>query len=124
MATLFVWLALFAQQPAAQQAPQEPPEEDESSRPKEYAFNPLQAAKEFNIGAYYAKKNSWKAAAGRFEEATRWNPSFGDAYLRWAEALERLGQRDKAKVVYSKFLEAAPDHKRAVEIKKKVGAKS
>lgn len=114
---------MWAQQPAAQQAPQEPPEEDAGDRPKEYAFNPLQAVKEFNIGNYYFKKGSFKAAALRYEEATRWNPGYGDAYLRWGEALEKLNQKEKAKGAYAKFLEVAPDHKRAAEIKKKLGAK-
>ena len=31
----------------------EPPEEDDSSKPKEYAFNPLQASKEIQVGEMY-----------------------------------------------------------------------
>lgn len=93
-------------------------------RPKEYAFNPIQATKELTIGNYYFKKGSFKAAALRFEEATKWNPGYGDAYLRWAEALEKLNQRAKAKTAYQKFLEVEPDHKKAAEVKKKLGAKS
>ncbi len=117
-------LALAQQEKPQQTPPQEPPEEDATDRPKEYALNPLQAVKEFNIGNYYLKKGSLKAAAGRYEEATRWNPTFGDAYLKWAEVLERLRQQDKARDVYGKFLEMAPDHKRAVEIKRKLGKKA
>ncbi len=124
MAPLVLFLALWAQQPAAQQAPQEPPEEDVGERPKEYAFNPIQATKELTIGNYYFKKGSFKAAALRFEEATKWNPGYGDAYLRWAEALEKLNQRAKAKAAYQKLLEVEPDHKKAAEVKKKLGAKS
>jgi tetratricopeptide (TPR) repeat protein len=123
VAPLVLFLALWVQQPPAQQAAQEPPEEDESLRPKEYAFNPLQATKELAIGNYYFKKGSWKAAALRYEEATRWNPGYGDAFLKWAEALEKLNQKEKAKGVYGKFLAVAPDHKKAGEIRKKLGVK-
>ena len=50
-----------------------PPEEDKSIAVKEYAFNPLQAQKEIRTGNYYFKKGAFRAAAGRFEEATKWN---------------------------------------------------
>ena len=55
------------QQEPQQPAPVEPPEEDENLKTKEYSFNPLQAQKELNIGNFYFKKGSYKAAAGRFE---------------------------------------------------------
>ena len=64
---------------------EEPPEEDVSLKPKEYSFNPLQASKELRIGEYYFKKKNYRAAASRFREATHWNPSFADAFLRLAE---------------------------------------
>jgi tetratricopeptide (TPR) repeat protein len=113
---------MLAQQ--TKQKPEEPPEEDESLKPKVYDFNPLQAEKEFNVGNFNWKRGNFKGAALRFEEATKWNPQFGDAYLRWAEALEKLKDSRKARQVYAKFLEVAPDHKRAGEIRKKIGAKN
>ena len=117
MVTLVLFLAL-QQQP---QQPQEPPEEDAAARPKEYAFNPLQAAKEFTVGNYYFKKGSYKSAALRYEEAVKWNPGYADAYLRLGETYEKMKERDKARAMYQKFLEVAPDHRRAPEIKKKAG---
>src|ERR1039458_1304928 len=50
-----------------------PPEEDKSIAVPVYGFNPLQAQKEINVGNQYFKKGSYRAAAGRFEEATKWN---------------------------------------------------
>ncbi|MBK5293212.1 MAG: tetratricopeptide repeat protein [Acidobacteriia bacterium] len=105
----------------AQRQEQEPPEEDEGLKEKEYNFNPLQAEKELNIGNFYFKKGSYKAAVLRFEEATKWNPGSGEAFLRLGEAHEKLRQPDKAKLAYAKFLEIAPDHKRAGEIQKRMG---
>ena len=56
---------------------------------KEYAFNPLQAQKEIRTGNYYFKKGSYRAAAGRFEEATKWNGGEPEAWLRLGEAEEK-----------------------------------
>jgi tetratricopeptide (TPR) repeat protein len=105
---------------AQQPQEQEPPEEDESLKPKEYAFNPLQASKELSAGNYYFKKGSFRAARGRFLEATRWNPGFAEAYLRLAEAQEKLKDGQGAKQAYEKYIELAPDAKNVDAIRKKV----
>jgi len=106
----------------AEQAPgeQEPPEEDANLKPKEYSFNPLQANKEMQVGNEYWKKHSYKAAAMRFREATRWNPNLADAWLRLAEAEEKRRNPKDAKEAYSKYLELQPDAKDAAEIRKKL----
>jgi tetratricopeptide (TPR) repeat protein len=121
--------ALGAQQaPPKEQAPakeQAPPEEDETLQPKkEYAFNPLQAEKEVQIGGFYFKKGSYKAAANRFLEATKWNPGLAEAYFRLGEAEEKLRDKKAAHEAWAKFLELAPGDKRAEEVKKKLGGKS
>ena len=122
---LALGLALWAGALAAQQQkPAEPPEEDESLLPKEYSFNPLQAEKELKIGAFYFKRGRYRAAALRFQEATKWNPGLAEAYLRLGEAREKLKDQTAARAAYAKFLELAPDHKRAVEIKRKLARTS
>ena len=102
---------------------QEPPEEDGGSTPKEYTFNPLQAAKEVKIGNYYYKKGSYKAAVHRFEEALKWNPTMAEAALRLGEAEEKLKDKKAATEAYKKYLELEPDGKEAAAVKKKVGQK-
>ena len=99
----------------------EPPEEDEALKPKEYSFNPLEAQKDLRTGDYYFKKGNFKAAAKRFEEASLYDPSLADAYLRLGDAREKLHDKKGAKVAYQKFLELKPDSKLAPAIKKKVG---
>ncbi len=99
---------------------QEPPEEDAGEKPKEYSFNPLQAEKEMKVGAYYFKKGSYKAAARRYREATKWNPTFADAFLRLGESEEKLKDDKSAHEAYSKYLELAPDAKDAASIRKKL----
>ncbi|MDX1979676.1 MAG: tetratricopeptide repeat protein [Bryobacteraceae bacterium] len=110
---------------AAQEKPQvqEPPEEDEGLKAREYGFNPLQASKEIKVGLYYLKKGSVKAAANRFEEATKWDPTSAEAWLRLGEARERLKNKEGAREAYAKYLEAAPDAKNATAIRKKLQAR-
>jgi tetratricopeptide (TPR) repeat protein len=97
-----------------------PPEEDASAKPKEYTFNPLQADNEMKAGEFYFKKGKFVAAANRFKEATLWNPTLADAFLRLGEADEKRRDFAGAKAAYAKFLEVAPDSKRAAEVKKKL----
>jgi tetratricopeptide (TPR) repeat protein len=110
-----------AQQPK-EPAEQEPPEEDANLKPKEYSFNPLQANKELQVGILYFKKSSYKAAAGRFREATRWNPNLAEAWLRLGEAEEKRKNRQDAKDAYAKYLELQPEAKDAPEIRKKIAS--
>jgi tetratricopeptide (TPR) repeat protein len=97
-----------------------PPEEDESLAVREYSFNPLQAEKELKIGNYYFKKGSYRAAAMRYREATKWNEGYAAAWLRLGEAHERLKDPKAAREAYQRYLEAAPDAKNAAEIRKKL----
>lgn len=120
---------LCAQQQAPPKQPpapaeQAPPEEDEAiTPPKEYSFNPLQAEKELRIGNYYFKKGSYKAAANRFRESVKWNSGFAEAYLRLGDAEVKLRDSKTAREAYAKFVELAPDDKRAQALKKKIADK-
>ena len=111
-----------SKEPAKQSQPKEaePPEEDESAKPKEYAFNPLQAQKEVEVGDEYLKKGAIGAARARYTEAIKWNPTLAEAYLKLGKAEEKFKDLKAAKEAYSKYLQLAPDAKNAAEIKKKV----
>ena len=99
----------------------EPPEEDESLKPKEYSFNPLEAQRDLRTGEYYFKKGNFKAAAKRFEEATLYDPNYAEAFLRLGEAREKLHDKKGAKLAYQKYLELKPDSRMAASLKKKIG---
>ena len=99
---------------------QEPPEEDESLAPKTYSFNPLEAEKDLKVGLYYFKKGNYKASTSRFREATLWNPSFAEAFLRLGESEEKLKDKKAADEAYNKYLTLAPDSKDAEAVKKKL----
>ena len=126
--TLFLATALCAQEPKKPAEPQpkeeqQPPEEDEALKPKEYGFNPLEAEHDVQIGNYYFKKGNLKAAMNRFREATRWNPSFAEAFLRLGETEEKLKDKQAARDAYAKYLELSPDGKEAESVKKKLAGK-
>jgi tetratricopeptide (TPR) repeat protein len=109
-----------ADQSKPQQQEQEPPEEDESLAPKTYSFNPLEAEKDLKVGLYYFKKGNYKASTSRFHEATLWNPTFAEAFLRLGESEEKMKDKKAADDAYSKYLALAPDAKEAEAIKKKL----
>ena len=108
--------------PATSDKEEIPPEEDASVGEKTYSFNPLQAQKEVQTGLYYYKKGSYRAAEGRFKEATLWNNGSDEAWLRLGEAEEKLRDKKAAVEAYEKFLELADqkDQKKVAEVKKKV----
>lgn len=108
------------QQPPPGQEEQAPPEEDETDKPKEYSFNPLQAEKEVRIGNFYFHKGKYQAAAQRYREATRWNANLAEAYFRLGEAEEKKKDWKAAREAYRKFVELAADDKRSAEVRKKI----
>jgi tetratricopeptide (TPR) repeat protein len=107
---------------AQEQTPPEPPEEDQSLAVKEYAFNPVQAQKELQIGNYYFKIGSYTAAKLRFTEATKWNPNSAEAYLRLGDTYDKLKDRPATRKAYEKYLELEPKGKEAAAVKAKLAA--
>ena len=106
---------------ALAQEVQEPPEEDLSPAEQvEYAFNPLQAEKEVRVGNFYYKKGSYRAAALRYEEATKWNPGLAEAYRRLGYALAKNEEWSKASSAWRKALELEPEAKESRDIRKQL----
>lgn len=124
MACILPALALAAAlalcQPPAQPPPAEPEEEDVTARERTYEFNPIQAENEIKVGRFYMRRGRWKAAAGRFEEATKWNPQAAEAYLLLAQARERLKDLSGARAAYEKFLDLAPDSRDAAAVRRRL----
>jgi tetratricopeptide (TPR) repeat protein len=122
--TFLLGISLYAQEPAAPPPqgprPQDLPEEDESLKPKEYALNPLESAKNINVGNQYFKKGNYRAAANRYKEATLWDPGSAEAFLKLGEALERVRDFTPAREAYTKYLELAKDAKDAAAIKQRL----
>jgi tetratricopeptide (TPR) repeat protein len=118
---IFLLIVALGQAQAAAQKQQEPPEEDESiAAGKEYTFNPLQAEKELNVGKFYYKKGSFRAAQQRFKEATLWNGGSAEAYLRLGEASEKLKDYQAARAAYTKYAELEGDEKKVKEARERL----
>jgi tetratricopeptide (TPR) repeat protein len=113
-------------QPATQSAAQsttkeeEPPEEDPDLKPKEYSFNPLEAQQSVTAGNFYYKKGNYRAAHNRYLEATKWDPTSGEALLRLAESDEKLHDFRGAREAYTKYLAFDPPPKDADSVKKRL----
>jgi len=112
--------ALTAQlRPQRPAPPPEPDEEEEAAEP-EYTFNPLQAKREIEIGNFYFKKGSYKAAAGRYQRAAKWQPDLAEAYYKLGQAREKLEEWAAAAEAYRKFVELPEAGRRAAEVKRKI----
>jgi tetratricopeptide (TPR) repeat protein len=121
-----MWLALASV--AAAQAPKDlppeesqlPPEEDKAKLQQQYSFNPLQSQKEVTVGEFYLKKGDFKAAAGRFREATKWNDGNADAWLKLGDAEDKMKDSKAAHEAWEKYLQLAPGAKNAAEVRRKL----
>jgi tetratricopeptide (TPR) repeat protein len=99
---------------------EEPPEEDVSLKPKEYALNPLQAQKEITAGNFYSKKGNHRAAQKRYLEATRWDSGSAEAFLKLGESSERLHDYGAALEAYTKYLELDKNAKDGDSLRKRI----
>jgi tetratricopeptide (TPR) repeat protein len=108
--------------PADEPNYQQPAEEDvdEKPKPKIYAFNPVQAQKELIVGNFYFKQGKFRAAALRFDEATKWNPGFAEAWLRLGEADEKQNDTEAMRKAFEKYLELDPKSKAADGVRHKL----
>jgi tetratricopeptide (TPR) repeat protein len=121
-----MWAALASV--AVAQAPKDlppeesqlPPEEDKAKVQQQYSFNPLQSKKEVTVGEFYLKKGDFKAAAGRFREATKWNDGNADAWLKLGDAEDKMKDSKAAHEAWEKYLQLAPEAKNAAEVRRKL----
>jgi tetratricopeptide (TPR) repeat protein len=109
-----------ASAPAAATQEQEPPEEDPDLQPKEYSFNPLEASRNITAGNFYYKKGNYRAASRRYLEASKWDPTSGDAFRKLGEASEKLRDWPAARDAYAKYLATEPPPKDAEAAKKRL----
>lgn len=120
--------ALLAQEPRGeapkpqgpQQQEQEPPEEDNSFKPRTYDFNPLKASQSITAGNFYFDKKNYSAAKNRYVDATLYDPGNGEAFEKLGEAQEKLRNFAASLQAYKKFIELEPGSKEIAAIKKRM----
>lgn len=100
--------------PAAHaQQGQPAPEPEEEAKP--YVSPP--AWKSVEIGDFYLKRKSFRAALSRYQEAVKTDPYYAQGYLGLGKVYDRLGLRQKALDAYRKYLDLLPSAKDAEEAK-------
>ncbi len=97
-------------------------EDEDQLVEKQYVFNPILAKKEFKVGNFYAKKGSHRAAAGRYLEATRWDPHYSEAYWKLGRSREKLKQAGRALEAYREYLHLEPSGKHVKNVRKRIAA--
>ncbi len=119
---------LIAQDPQYRELPEE---DEDLVQHTDYAFNPIQAEKEVKVGDFYWKKKSYRAAAGRYEEATKWNPRLAEAWWKLGLAKDRQAEEEKtptdaatarhdAADAFRKYLDLSPKGKEAKEARERI----
>jgi tetratricopeptide (TPR) repeat protein len=116
-----------APETAAAQQPRDetnPPEEDASVAPRTYAFDPLEAQRCIGIGDFYMHKGSkgYRAALGRYEDATKYNPNSAEAFFKLGEVEDRLNNKEAAKAAFQKAIKLSPESKFGKDAKRKLGS--
>jgi len=97
-----------------------PPKNDQKDHPYSYevdtdsdvsefhSFDPHKAMKAIEVGDYYFKKENYKAAISRYQEALDWKPADAEATYKLGEALEKSGDLSGAVENYQAYLKILP----------------
>jgi len=121
LATVSLWGQLKERPQSALPVTEGLVDEDEDLLPEtEYVFNPIQAQKDLKVGRFYAKRGSHRAAAARFLEATKWDPTFVEAYYRLGLARQALKQPAEAIEAYRTLMKLDPKNKWARSVQSEI----
>jgi Flp pilus assembly protein TadD len=82
------------------------------------SYNPHKAQKAIEVGDFYFKRDNYRAALSRYQEALQWKPNDAVATFKSAESLEKLGRLQEARTGYEAYLKLLPDGPRANEARK------
>jgi tetratricopeptide (TPR) repeat protein len=97
-----------------------PPKNDQKDHPYSYevdtdsevsefhSFDPHKAMKAIEVGDFYFKKENYKAAISRHQEALDWKPNDAEATYKLGEALEKSGDLSGAAENYQAYLKILP----------------
>lgn len=94
------------------------PDSDVSDITEFHSWDPHKTMKAIEVGDYYFRRENYRAAASRYEEALVYKPKDADASFKLAQTLEKLKQYDEARDSYTDFLKIIHDGKEADEARK------
>jgi tetratricopeptide (TPR) repeat protein len=81
-------------------------------------YDPHKAQKAIEIGDFYFRRDNYKAALGRYQEALQWKPNDAVATFKLAECFAKLGRVQEARANYEAYLKLLPDGPHAKEARK------
>lgn len=96
----------------------EHPDSDVDDVMEFHPFDPHKAMKDIEVGDYYYRRENYRAAVSRYEEALHYKPKDADATFKLAQAYEKLKKFDDAREYYSSYLSIIHDGKTAEEARK------
>ncbi len=78
------------------------------------SYNPHRAQKAIEVGDFYFKRENYRAALDRYQEALHWKPDDAEATFKSAESFEKIGRLPEARAGYEAYLKllAAGPHAR------------
>jgi len=74
-----------------------------------HPWNPMKAIKDIEVGDFYFKRKSYKAARERYTEALYYKDNDAVASFRLAVCQEKLGDKAEAKKFYEQYLKILPE---------------
>lgn len=98
--------------------------EDRTSEPEpepEVVYpDPAEARRNLGVGDFYFKKGNFKAAADRYRDAVKYEPTRSEHYSKLIRALEKLEAYEEAVEVCRDFIAKNPESKDVSEFEKRV----
>ena len=92
---------------------QDAPQSEVEAQDHEPARQP--AWKSVEVGDFYLKRQSFRAALSRYKEAAKTDPYYPGAYLGLGKVYDYLGLQQKALENYQRYLDLLPSSKQAEE---------
>jgi tetratricopeptide (TPR) repeat protein len=81
---------------------------DASDVQEMHPWDPHKAAKDVEVGDFYFKKQNYKAAIARYQDALIYKPNDAIAQFRLAESLNKIGNSGEAASHYQEYLKILP----------------
>lgn len=94
--------------------------EDNSDVMEVKPWNPHKAAKDIEVGDYYAKRKNYGAAISRYREALEYKPKDAEATFKLAHVLEATKENAEALQIYQQYLKILPNGEFAPEAQKAI----
>jgi Flp pilus assembly protein TadD len=82
------------------------------------SYNPQKARKAIEVGDFYFRRDNYRAALNRYQEALQWKPDDAGATFKSAASLEKLGRLQEARARYEAYLKLLPGGPHAKEARK------